>query len=100
MKYGLISLITVQLARLFRLVTSVEAVQLSSQPRSRWVLLIRGRRFTRILRDDPLISSTLLRTIDPYRPRPMEFMCRTNAEEYARGVGLMPNQTTWQIRES
>lgn len=56
MKYGLISLLPVQVARLFRLVHNVEPVLLDEQPRKSWVLLIRGRGFTRILRDEQVLS--------------------------------------------
>jgi len=56
MKYGLISLLPVQVARLFRLVHSVEPVLLDESPRKSWVLLVRGRGFTRILRDEQVLS--------------------------------------------
>lgn len=100
MKYGLISLLPVQVARLFRLVHNVEPVLLDEQPRKSWVLLIRGRGFTRILRDEHVLSPYLLRPVDPSLPRPMRFPSRQGAAGHARSVGLMPVQTTWRVRES
>lgn len=100
MKYGLISLLPVQIARLFRLVRSVEVVQLDGPSRWSWVVLVRGRGFTRILRDEPLMSPSLLRTIDPTVPRPMRFLARGAAVGYAQSVGLMPPQTSWRVMES
>lgn len=100
MKYGLISLLPVQLARLFRLVHSAESVLLDETPRKSWVLLVRGRGFTRILRDEQVLSPHLLRPIDPNVPRPMRFPTKRGAECHARSVGLLPAQATWRVRES
>lgn len=100
MKYGLISLLPLQLARLFRLVHSVEPVLLDESLRNSWVLLIRGRGFTRILRDEPLVSPYLLRTVDPTMPRPMRFLVGPAAERYAESVGLIRRQTSWAVKES
>ena len=100
MKYGLISLLPVQVARLFRIVHSVEPVLLDESPRKSWVLLIRGRGFTRILRDEPLVSPSLLRTADPHLPRPMCFPSSRGAVGYAQSVGLIPHQASWRVRES
>lgn len=100
MKYGLISLLPLQLARLFRLVHSVEPVLLGESPRNSWVLLIRGRGFTRILRDEQVLSPYLLRPVDPSLQRPMRFPSRQGAVGHARSVGLIPAQTAWQVRES
>ena len=100
MKYGLISLLPLQLARLFRLVHSVEPVLLDESPRKSWVLLVRGRGFTRILRDEPLMSPSLLLTIDPTVPRPMRFLARGAAVGYAQSVGLMARQTSWRVKET
>lgn len=100
MKYGLISLLPVQLARLFRLVHSVESVLLDESPRKSWVLLVRGRGFTRILRDEQVLSPHLLRPIDPSVPRPMRFPTKRGAKGHARSVGLLPAQATWRVRES
>lgn len=100
MKYGLISLFPAQLARLLGLVRFVEAVQLEGESRPEWALLIRGRGFTRILRDEPLMSPHLIRTYDPTVPRPMRFLVRRAAVGYAQRVGLMKQQALWSVRES
>src|SRR5690606_24215690 len=49
MKYGLISLLPLQAARILGLMRTVEAVRLDEDSRPAWVLLARGRGFTRIL---------------------------------------------------
>ena len=100
MKYGLISLLPLQIARLLGLVRTVEAVRLDGEPRPQWALLIRGRGFTRLLRDEPLMSPYLLRTVDPTMPRPMRFLVRQAAERYAQSVGLMKQQTSWAIKDT
>lgn len=100
MKYGLISQFPAQIARLLGLVHSVEAVRLDGEPRPQWVLLVRGRGFTRLLRDEPLMSPYLLRTVDPTMPRPMRFLVRQAAERYAQSVGLMKQQTSWAIKDT
>ena len=100
MKYGLISLLPVQAARLLRLVRSVEPVLLDESSRKSWVLLVRGRGFTRILRDEQVLSPYLLRPVDPNLSRPMRFPSRQGAVSHARSVGLIPAQTTWRVRES
>ena len=69
-------------------------------PRKSWVLLVRGRGFTRILRDEPLVSPSLLRTADPHLPRPMCFPSSRGAVGYAQSVGLIPHQASWRVRES
>lgn len=45
MKYGLISLFPVQIARLLGLVRTVEVVRLDGNHRPMWTLLVRGRGF-------------------------------------------------------
>lgn len=97
MEVGLISLSTVQIARMLGLVRAVEVVRLDEQPRPAWTLLVRGRGFTRILRDEPLISPNLLRTVDPTIPRPMEFLTHPDAVAYARSIGLIAKRTTWHV---
>ena len=99
MRYGLISLLPVQLARWTGLVRSIEAVQLQAE-RSEWVLLIRGRGFTRILRDKPLVAPNLIRPTGWDAPRPMVFRRRDEAEAYGRHVGLLPCQRRWTVRAS
>lgn len=100
MAYGLISLLPIQVAHLFRLVHGVEPVLLDEPPRKSWALLVRGRGFTRLLRDEQVMSPHLLQPIDPRLPRPMRFPTRRGAEAHARSVGLMRTQATWRIRES
>lgn len=100
MKYGLISLLPLQAARILGLMRTVEAVRLDEDSRPAWVLLARGRGFTRILRDEPLVSVGLLRTSDPTVPRPMRFLTRGAAERYAQSVGLVAQQTTWSVKEA
>lgn len=97
MRYGLISLLPLQLARWSGLVRSIEAVQLQAE-RSEWVLFIRGRGFNRILRDEPLVASNLIRPAGWDAPRPMVFRRRDEAEAYGRHVGLMPRQRRWAVR--
>ena len=100
MKYGLISLLPVQLARLFRLVHSVEPVMLDESSGKSWVLVVRSRGFSRILRDEQALSPYLLRPADPYLPRPMRFPSSRAAENHARSVGLRATQKAWRVRES
>ena len=100
MEYGLISLFSVQIARLLGLVRTVEVVRLDEKPRPAWTLLVRGHGFTRILRDEQLISPNLLRTIDPTVPRPVRFLTYRAAVGYAQSVGLMAQQSAWSVRES
>ena len=98
MKARLISLPIVQLARLVGLVRRIEPVELEGS--REWGLLVRGRGFTRILRDEPLVSPSLLRTADPHLPRPMCFPSSRGAVGYAQSVGLIPHQASWRVRES
>lgn len=100
MKYRLISILPVQVARLFRLVHVVEPAQLDEPQRKLWILVIRGRGFTRILRDEQMLSPHLLRPIDPYSPRPLQFPSKKSAERYARSLGLVPMKTAWRVLES
>lgn len=99
MKYGLISLLPLQLARLLWLVRSIEPAELANATSRRWVLLIKGRGFTRILRDEPLASPHLLRPSNWSAPRPMCFDSRHLAEAYGQHLGLLPRRKTWTIRE-
>ena len=100
MKYGLISLSSAQIARLLGLVRTVEAVHPDEASRPAWALLVSGRGFIRILRDEPLMSPGLLRTIDPTVPRPMQFLARRAAVGYAQSIGMMPRQTSWRVKVS
>lgn len=99
MKYGLISLLPLQLARLPGLVRSIEPAELATVTSRPWVLLIKGRGFTRILRDEPLASPHLLRPSNWNAPRPMCFGSRHFAEAYGQHIGLLPRRKTWTIRE-
>lgn len=99
MKYGLISLLPLQLARLLWLVRSIEAAELADATTRRWVLLIRGRGFTRILRDEPLASPNLLRPAGWNASRPMCFHRRADAEAYGRHLGLLPRRAAWSVQE-
>lgn len=96
MRYGLISLLPLQLARLIGLVRSIEATQLQSA-REEWVLLINGRGFTRLLRDEPMVAPNLIRPIGWDAPRPMTFRRKTDAEAFGRHVGLLRGQRQWAI---
>lgn len=100
MTYVLISLLPLQVARLFRLVHIVEPVLLDEPARKTWVLLVRGRRFTKILRDEQVLSPHILRPIDQSSPRPLRFPSKRAAEGHARSAGLMPPKTSWSVRES
>ncbi len=97
MQYRLISLLPLQLARLLRLVHSIDAVQLQVTTAPQWVLLANGRGFTRILRDEPLNSPGLLRPASGSLPRPMHFPSRTVAVTYAQSLGLVPRNSRWTI---
>ena len=99
MKYGLISLLPLQIVRLLKLVRSIEAVRLEGDSQAPWVLLVSGRGFNRLLRDEPLMSPYLHRTVDPTTARPMRFLTHKSAVRYAQSVGLMAQQTTWSLRE-
>ena len=96
MGYGLISLLPLQLARWCGLVRSIEAIRLQSA-REEWVLLVRGRGFTRILRDEPLVAPNLIRPTGWDARRPMVFRRLTEAEAFGRHVGLMPQQRSWEV---
>lgn len=98
--YRLISILSVQVARLLRLVYVIEPALLAETKKKTWILVIRGRGFTRILRDEQILSPHLLRPIDPYLPRPMQFPSRKAAQSYARRVGLAPKNTAWCVLES
>ncbi len=99
MQYGLISIFTVQIARLLGLVRTVVVVRLDGTPHPMWTLLIKGRGFSRILRNEPLMSPYLLRTVDPIVSRPMQFLTYRAAMAYAQSVGLMAKQTSWRVSQ-
>lgn len=100
MRSKLISLLPLQIARLLLLIRSIEAAQLENEKPAQWVLLIRGRGFTRILRDDPLVGPNLMRPSNWNRPRPLRFPSRASAETYGQTVGLLPRRTSWSTKEA
>ena len=88
MAYKLMSLTTIQIARLLGLVRAVELVRLEGAERSLWGVLIRGRGFERLLQDDILIAPTLIRPLSAYLPRPRAFFSPAHAESLLGSVGL------------
>ncbi len=96
MEVKLLDLTCVQLARLLGLVKAVEPVALEGE--KDWALLIRGRGFTRLLKQDVLFAPNLMRPASWALPRPKSFPGRRAAVAYARSVGLLPAQRTWAIR--
>lgn len=97
MQYKLISLLPLQLARIVGLVRMIEPVQLADDPKQ-WILMVRGRGFTRLLRDEPLAAPNLLRPMGWDTPKPITFRRREDAEAYGRHVGLLPQRTRWAIK--
>lgn len=97
MQYKLISLLPLQLARVVGLVRKIEPAQLADDP-NHWALLIHGRGFTRLLRDEPLVAPNLLRPIGWDAPKPITFRRRDDAAAYGRHMGLLPQRTRWAVR--
>ena len=100
MHYGLISLLPLQIARLLLLVRSIEAAQIEGDSPPQWVLLVRGRGFTRILRDEPLASPNLIRPANWNLPRPMRFSSKSVAVNYGQCIGLLPRRSSWAIKQT
>ena len=96
MEVKLLDLTGAQLARLFGFVRSVEPVALEES--GDWALLIHGRGFSRLLKQDVLFSPNIIRPTASSLPRPMTFLGKRAAVAYAQSVGLIPAQKTWQIR--
>lgn len=94
MEVGLISLAITQLARVTCFVRRVEPVQLGSHE---WVLLVRGRGFTRILERELLVAPNLIRPVGWSTPRPMTFPTEHDALTYGQTVGLIARKTTWSV---
>lgn len=90
MTYKLMTLPTIQIARLLGLVRGIEVVKLEGAERPSWGVLIRGRGFERLLQDDILIAPTLIRPLSAYTPRPRAFFSASHAKRFIRSVGLMP----------
>lgn len=99
MQYRLISMLPLQIMRLLGLVRAVEPVQLQGVPTKEWVLIIRGRGFSRLLRDEEVMPSQF-GGVDWMLPRPMRFLARSAALRYAQGMGLVPAQAHWPIHEA
>lgn len=98
MQYRLISMLPLQLLRMLGLVRAVEPVQLQGARTNEWVLIIRGRGFIRILRDEDVVPSQF-GGADWMLPRPKRFLVRSAALRYAQGMGLVPAKTYWQIND-
>lgn len=97
MECKLMSLPVVQLARCLFLVKRISPVRLHNG-RPQWALLIEGRGFTRLLRDDPPPAGPML-----YRPSgwglpaPRTFHSQSLAVRCAQGLALMPRKKKWSV---
>lgn len=100
MYYKLISLFPLQLARAAGLVRNIETIELEDRSQPGWALLVRGRGFTRILRDDPLPLPGVMRPIAWNKPRPMRFPSQAVARNYGESMGLLPRQKRWPVKTS
>lgn len=96
MQYRLISMLPLQVLRVLGLVRAVEPVQLQGARTKEWALIIRGRGFTRLLRDEDVMPSQF-GGVGWMLPRPMRFPAHSTALRYAQGMGLVPAQTYWPI---
>ncbi len=90
MEIKLMSLACVQLTRLFGLFERVEPVELEG--RGEWGLLIRGRGFTRLLGQEILNATNLIRPVGWSAPRPYTFRSRHSAANHARNIGLLASR--------
>lgn len=90
MPYKLISLLPLQIARMLRLVRSIEPGQLADG--KRWGVLVRGRGFTRLLQEDLLVGPGLIRPSSYYVPRPREFYSEASALLAAQQLRLVPRR--------
>ena len=95
MKVRLISLPTVQLARLVGLVRKIEPVELEHS--REWGLLIHGRGFARLLEQELLHAPNLIRPAGWSTPRPITFRGKQAAVTYAEHAGLLPRQKSWSV---
>ena len=95
MEARLISLPSVQLARLVGLVRRIEPVELEGS--REWGLLVRGRGFTRLLEQELLHEPNLIRPVGWSTPRPITFRGRQAAVTYAQHLGLLPRQKVWSV---
>ncbi len=99
MRYRMISLFPLQVARLFWLVRAIEPARVLDGGTSSWVLVVRGRGFTRVLRDEPLPAPNLIRPDGWNLPRPLRFPSEQAARTYGASMGLLRRRTTWAIKE-
>lgn len=90
MSCKLMSLASIQLARLVGLVRTIEVVSLERPERPAWAVLVRGLGFERLLQDDILIAPTLIRPLSAYTPRPRAFFSAGHAERFIQSMGLTP----------
>lgn len=87
MKLKLIDSSTVSLARMVGLVKQVRPVELKCET-ARWALLVEGRWFTRLLREDVLPPSpNLIRPMGWNTPRPELFHSAADARRYVERMG-------------
>ena len=98
MQYKLISLLPLQLARVVGMVRAIEIVEIDDRSHHSWVLLARGRGFTRILREDPLPLPGVMRPLGWNKPRPMCFQSQAVARNYGESMGLLPCQKEWPVK--
>lgn len=96
MEVKLLDLTCAQVARLLGLVKAVEPVALEGE--KDWALLIRGRGFARLLKQDVLVAPNLMRPASWALPRPESFPGKRAAVAYAQSVGLLPQQRSWVVR--
>lgn len=88
MSYQLISLLPLQIARMLLLVRSIEVIRVKNHGPRQWAILIQGRGFTKILRDEPLLGRTLIPTDGWRRPKPILFASASAAKTYGESTGL------------
>ena len=88
MKVGLIGSTTVSLAKVVGLVRKIKPVRLACGQSKQWALLVEGRGFARLLRQDVLPPSPdLIRPAGWDTPRPETFHSKPHAERYVAGMG-------------
>lgn len=88
MKVGLIGSTTVSIAKAVGLVTKIQPVRLASGQRKQWALLVEGRGFARLLREDVLPPSPdLIRPLGWDTARPETFYSKAHAERHVSGMG-------------
>lgn len=88
--YKLMSLATIQIARLLGLVRGIQILKFEGAERPSWGVLVRGRGFDRLLQDDILIAPALIRPMSAYSPRPRVFFSAGHATRFIQRMGLAP----------